>query len=210
MHDPNATTPQVVFHPGRVSREQREALLGQRGTVVWMTGLSGSGKSTIARSLEARLCAEGRLSYVLDGDNLRHGLNADLGFSDEDREENVRRTGEVCALFADAGIVVIAALISPFRRDRERVRAAVGRARFVEVFVDVPLSACESRDPKGLYAAAREGRIPRFTGISSSYETPQAPDVTLLAAEIGPEECAALVHAEMTRRGTFRAPSISR
>jgi adenylyl-sulfate kinase len=191
---------QVVFHPGHISREERERLLGQLGMVVWMTGLSGSGKSTIARAFEARLCAEGRLAYVLDGDNLRHGLNANLGFSDQDREENVRRTGEVAALFADAGLIVIAALISPFRRDRERVRATVGNERFVEVFVDVPLALCESRDPKGLYAAARAGRIAEFTGIHSPYEPPEAPALILNAAERDVDGCVALLHAELIRR----------
>lgn len=208
MRPQNPTTRQVVFHPGHVSRETREELLGQRGTLVWMTGLSGSGKSTIARSLEARLCAEGRLAYVLDGDNLRHGLNADLGFTDCDRAENVRRTGEVGALFVDAGLLVIAALISPFRHDRDRVRSIVGDDRFVEVFVDVPLSVCESRDPKGLYAAARDGRIAQFTGVSSAYEPPQSPDLTLRPVESDLAACVELLHAELSRRGAFRVDAL--
>lgn len=193
---------QVVFHAGHVSRQEREQLLRQRGIVVWMTGLSGAGKSTIARALEARLYAAGRLSYVLDGDNLRHGLNADLGFSERDREENVRRTGEVAALLADAGLIVIVALISPFRRDRDRARSTVGADRFVEVFVDVPVEQCESRDPKGLYAAARDGRIAEFTGISSPYEAPEAPAVVLRAGEHDVDACVDHIHAELLRRQT--------
>jgi adenylyl-sulfate kinase len=206
MTSPN---PLVVFHPGHISREQRERLLGQKGTLVWLTGLSASGKSTIAHALEARLCAEGRLAYVLDGDNLRHGLNADLGFSAEAREENVRRTGEVAALMVDAGLVAIAALISPFQRDRDRVRSIVGADRFVEIYVDVPLAVCEARDPKGLYAAAREGRIAEFTGISSPYEPPAAPALTLRADVQDLDDCVALIHSELERRGRF-PPTTSR
>lgn len=190
---------QVVFHPGHIAREEREKLLGQRGTLVWLTGLSGSGKSTIARAVEARLCREHRLAYVLDGDNLRHGLNADLGFSEEDRRENVRRTGAVAALFLDAGLIVVAALISPFRSDRESIRAAVGDDRFIEVFVDLPLDLCEARDPKGLYAAARSGRIPEFTGITSPYEAPAEPALRLQTAVQSVDECVELIHAELVR-----------
>lgn len=178
--------------------------------LVWLTGLSGSGKSTIARALEERLSAEGRLVYVLDGDNLRDGLNAGLGFSDEDRAENVRRTGEVAALFVDAGLVVIAALISPFRQDRDRVRARVGAERFLEVFVDVPLEICQSRDTKGFYAAARAGRIAHFTGISSPYEAPEAPDVRLLAAESGVDDCVGILHEALARRGCVPLPARGR
>ena len=194
----------VVFHPGHIRRQQREELLGQRGMLVWLTGLSGSGKSTIAHALEARLCSERKLAYVLDGDNLRHGLNADLGFSERDREENIRRAGEVAALVVDAGVVVIAAFISPFRRDRERVSAIVGDARFIEVFVDVSLAVCESRDPKGLYARARAGEIAEFTGISSPYEPPATPALILRAAELDVDECVAAVHAELVRRGALQ------
>lgn len=210
MNPPTAPRSTVVFHHGNISREERERMLGQRGTLVWITGLSGAGKSTIARALEARLCAEGHLAYVLDGDNLRHGLNADLTFSARDREENVRRTGEVGALLVDAGLIAIAALISPFQRDRDRVRSIVGADRFVEIFVDVPLEVCETRDPKGMYAAAREGRIADFTGISSPYEQPAAPALTLRAAEQDVDECVALVHSELRRRGCFSPdPSLS-
>jgi adenylylsulfate kinase len=197
-------SPNVVLHAGDVRREQRETLLGQHGTVVWLTGLSGSGKSTVARALESRLFGEQRLAYVLDGDNLRHGLNADLGFSAHDREENIRRVGEVAALFVDAGVIVIAAFISPFRRDRDRVRATVGDARFIEVFLDVPLAVCESRDPKHLYDKARRGEIAEFTGITSPYEPPEAPDVVLHTELQDVEGCVASVHAELVRRGALR------
>jgi len=200
MNNPVPANGQVVFHPGSISREDRERLLGQRGTLVWLTGLSGSGKSTIARALEARLCSEGRLVYVLDGDNLRHGLNADLGFSAQDRRENVRRAGAVAGLFVDAGVIVIAALISPFRRDRDSVRGAVGGERFIEVFLDVPLDVCEARDPKGLYVAARSGRLPEFTGISSPYEAPSEPQLRLRTAVQSVDECVALIHAELVLR----------
>jgi adenylylsulfate kinase len=179
----------IVRHDGAVSREAREQLLGQRGCVIWLTGLSGSGKSTIARALEQRLVEQGTLAYVLDGDNLRHGLNSDLGFSPAARAENIRRTGEVAVLFADAGIVAITALISPYRSDRDRVREAAGERRFIEVFVDTPLEVCERRDPKGLYRKARANEIPDFTGISAPYEAPLHPEVTLNTAERSVDEC---------------------
>jgi adenylylsulfate kinase len=198
----------VVFHPGTIRREQREELLGQRGMLVWLTGLSASGKSTIARALEARLGSERWLTYVLDGDNLRHGLNSDLGFSENDREENIRRVGEVGALFVDAGLIAIAAFISPFRRDRERVRTIVGAERFIEVFLDVPLAVCESRDPKHLYEKARRGEIAEFTGISSPYEPPESPDVVLRTNEHSVDECVAAVHAELVRRGALDAGAL--
>ena len=192
-----------MFHSGRVGRTERERLLGQQGCAVWLTGLSGSGKSTIARALEAALHEKGRLVYVLDGDNLRHGLNADLGFSDADRRENVRRTGEVAALFADAGVIAVAALISPFAADREQVRCTVGPDRFIEVFLDVPLAVCEERDPKGMYRKARAGLMAEFTGISSPYEAPAAPAVVLRTADAGVEECVAAVRRELESRGVL-------
>ena len=166
-------------HEGTVHRADREVLLGQRGGVVWFTGLSGSGKSTVARALEESLTRAGRLVYVLDGDNIRHGLCADLGFDAAARTENIRRIGHVAALFADAGVLVLTAFISPFRQDRAQVRTVVGDHDFVEVFVDAPLAVCEARDPKGLYRKARAGQIAEFTGISSPYEPPERPDLHL-------------------------------
>lgn len=171
----------IVWHEGLVPRDVRWASTGGPGATVWLTGLSGSGKSTIAAELERLLVASGRPAYVLDGDNIRHGLTSDLGFSDGDRRENIRRVGEVARLFADAGMVAIVPLISPFRAEREKVSAdhrAVG-LQFVEVFVDVPLEECERRDPKGLYARARRGELREMTGIDSPYEPPVAPDLTV-------------------------------
>ncbi|MEA2310278.1 MAG: adenylylsulfate kinase [Solirubrobacteraceae bacterium] len=169
----------VVWQPGEITREQRWQALGGPGGTVWFTGLPASGKSTVAAAVEARLLAEGRAAYVLDGDNLRHGLNGNLGFSTEDRAENVRRTAEVAALMADAGVVVLASLVSPFRADRAAARAIhVARGLgFAEVWVSTPLEECERRDPKGLYARARAGDIPDMTGVGSPYEAPEAPDL---------------------------------
>jgi len=199
----------VVFHAGAVAREERERRLGQRGCVVWFTGLSGSGKSTVARAVERRLADDGRLAYVLDGDNVRHGLCSDLGFSDADRTENIRRIAEVATLFADAGVVVLTAFISPFRKDRDRARAAatqaLGPGRFVEVFVDAPLEVCEGRDPKGLYAKARRGEIPEFTGIASPYEAPERPELTLRTAESGLDAAVARVVEHLGAAGLLRA-----
>jgi len=191
----------LTLHHGEIRRDEREQLLHQRGCVVWLTGLSGSGKSTIAYALQEHLHDQGKLAYVLDGDNLRHGLNADLGFSAEDRRENIRRAGEVAALFADAGVLTITAFISPFRADRDRVRAAVGDDRFVEVFLDVPIEICEQRDPKGLYRKARAGEIAEFTGISSPYEPPLEPALTIRNAAASVGECVDLVRHELERRG---------
>ena len=164
---------------GLVGAADRVALLGHGGQTVWFTGLSGSGKSTLAFAVEEALVARGVAAYVLDGDNVRFGLNRDLGFSAEDRTENVRRIGEVCRLFQDAGLVVLSAFISPYRADRDAVRALHPEGSFVEVFVDTPLDICEARDVKGLYARARTGEIPEFSGISAPYEAPDAPDITV-------------------------------
>ncbi len=164
---------------GLVGAADRVALLGHSGRTVWFTGLSGSGKSTLAFAVEEALVARGVAAYVLDGDNVRFGLNRDLGFSAEDRTENVRRIGEVCRLFQDAGLVVLSAFISPYRADRDAVRALHPEGSFVEVFVDAPLDICEARDVKGLYARARTGEIPEFSGISAPYEAPEAPDITV-------------------------------
>ena len=200
----------IVRHDGSVGRAERERLLGQRGCVAWFTGLSGSGKSTIARTVEAQLLAAGHLVYVLDGDNVRHGLCADLGFSPQDREENIRRIGEVAALFADAGVLVLTAFISPYRADRALARKVVGEARFIEVFVDAPLDACEQRDPKGLYEKARAGDIPEFTGISAPYEPPAAPELRLPTAELDVAACVRAVADELRRRGFLSSPDADR
>jgi adenylylsulfate kinase len=158
--------------------------------VLWFTGLSGSGKSTVANAVDLMLHQLGAKTYVLDGDNVRHGLNGDLGFSDEDRVENIRRIGEVSKLFVDAGLLVSTAFISPFIADREMVRKQLPAGHFIEVFVDTPLSVCESRDPKGLYKKARAGEIKNFTGIDSAYELPENPEVHIKTAEKSVEECA--------------------
>lgn len=174
----------IVWHPGEVGRDERPS----RGATVWLTGLSGSGKSTVAARVERLLVEAGRPAYVLDGDNVRHGLNADLGFSDDDRTENVRRVGEVARLMADAGIVVLVPVISPFRAGRDGARAAHDAAGlpFVEVFVDTPIELCERRDPKGLYAKARRGELSGFTGIDSPYEPPLQPDLVLTPGDGDP------------------------
>ena len=184
-------TKDVTWHHGEVARGERLS----RGATVWFTGLSGSGKSTIAAACERLLLAGGRAAYMLDGDNLRHGLNGDLGFSAEDRAENVRRGGEVARLFADAGVVVVVPLISPYRADRDRVRAAHDAAAlpFIEVYVATSIDVCEQRDPKGLYAKARAGEITGFTGIDDPYEPPLTPELVLTPADGTPEQQAALV-----------------
>lgn len=163
-------------------REQRWKALGQRPVIAWLTGLSGAGKSTIANVVDQALTASGRATMVLDGDNLRHGLNSDLGFTDRDRAENVRRVAETAKLVAEAGLVTIVSLISPFSAERNVARAIAGGISFLEVFVDTPLPICEGRDPKGLYVRARSGTIPNFTGISAPYEAPMKPDLTLATA----------------------------
>ena len=174
-----ARTREVYWHEGQVSRRERERAQGHRGATIWLTGLSGSGKSTIARAVEEELFRRGHRVYVLDGDNIRHGLNRDLGFSPADRAENIRRIGEVAKLFADAGVLTLTAFISPYRDDRNAVRALHADGDFIEVLVDAPLEVCEARDPKGLYAKARAGHLPEFTGISAPYEPPPVPDVVL-------------------------------
>lgn len=191
----------MVWHPGSLSRADRHAALGFSGATVWLTGLSGSGKSTVAVELERLLVRAGRPAYLLDGDNLRHGLNGDLGFSPSDRDENVRRASEVARLFADAGVMAIVPLISPYRQGRERAREvhAVARVPFVEVFVDTPLEVCEARDPKGLYALARAGTITGFTGVDDPYEPPSAPELVLRPSDGSPDVQAALILAVLDR-----------
>jgi len=169
----------ITWHEGQTTRNDREAVLGQQGVTVWLTGLSGSGKSTIAVAAEKALVESGRLAYVLDGDNVRHGLNSNLGFSPEDRTENIRRIGEVAKLFTDSGVIVFTSFISPYRADRDAVRELMGDGDFVEVLVDASLETCEGRDVKGLYRKARAGEIPEFTGISAPYEAPEKPELVL-------------------------------
>ncbi len=193
-------------HEGVITRHDRERLLGQRGAVVWFTGLSGSGKSTVACGVEERLVAQGRLVYVLDGDNIRHGLCADLGFAAADRTENIRRISHTAALFADAGVIVLTAFISPFRADRAAARAVLGND-FLEVFVDAPLATCEQRDPKGLYKKARAGQIPEFTGISSPYEAPEHPELHLRTGERTLAQSVDAVQSFLAARGLLAASS---
>ncbi len=197
---PDATTdtgasPNVVWHESEVPRAERWAASDVRGATVWFTGLSGSGKSTVASAVAVLLTARGVLSYTLDGDNLRHGLNGDLGFSADDRTENVRRVGEVARLFADAGVVALVPLISPYRAGRDHARALHEAAGlpFLEVFVDTPIEVCEQRDPKGLYAQARAGKITGFTGIDDPYEAPLHAELVLPGGEVTPIEGAAAV-----------------
>jgi adenylylsulfate kinase len=175
----NRKSTNITWHAGDVTRADRERLLGQKGVTVWLTGLSGSGKSTIAVGVDHVLSERGRLSYVLDGDNVRHGLNKNLGFSPEDRTENIRRIGEVAKLFTDAGVVTLTSFISPYRADRDAVRAIMEPGDFVEVLVDATVETCEARDVKGLYQKARAGEIPEFTGVSAPYEAPERPELVL-------------------------------
>ena len=193
------TSPNVVWHAGDVARADRWAASRLGGATIWFTGLSGSGKSTVATACEAQLVAEGRPAYVLDGDNIRHGLNGDLGFSAEDRAENVRRVGHVAALMADAGLVALVPLVSPYRADRDAVRHLHEAADlpFVEVFVDTPIELCEQRDPKGLYAKARAGELKGFTGVDDPYEPPVHPELVLRPTDGEPDVMAALVIARL-------------
>jgi len=197
----------ITWHEGSVSRADREQLLGQRGVTIWLTGLSGSGKSTIAVAAEGVLIERGRLAYVLDGDNVRHGLNKNLGFSPEDRSENIRRIGEVAKLFTDAGAIVFSSFISPYRADRDAVRALMGPGDFVEVYVDAPVETCEGRDVKGLYKKARAGEIPEFTGISAPYEAPEKPELVLDTDRQSVKESVAQVIAYLEEKGYLAPPA---
>jgi len=179
QHDEN-----VVWHDHPVTREARERQHGHQGAVLWFTGLSGSGKSTVAGALEQALHPLGVSTYLLDGDNVRHGLCRDLGFSDADRKENIRRVGEVAKLMVDAGLVVLTAFISPHRAERQMVRDMLPEGRFIEIFVDTPLAVCEARDPKGLYKKARAGELRNFTGIDSVYEAPEQPEIHLAGEQL--------------------------
>ena len=202
----------IKWHEGAVPTEDKEALLGQRGCVLWFTGLSGSGKSTVACTLEHALHGMGRATALLDGDNVRHGLNKNLGFTAGDREENIRRIGEVGKLFADAGLITLISFISPYRADRDRARAAVRAGQFVEIYMRVPIDVCEQRDPKGLYKKARAGLIKGFTGIDDPYEEPSAPEIALDAYDAAgkqytPQVLAAQVLDFLDARGYLAPPS---
>jgi adenylylsulfate kinase len=199
----------ITWEASEVTLPMRCAALGQNPLTVWLTGLSGSGKSTLARTLEHRLMDLGRVCYRLDGDNVRHRLNRDLGFSAEDRSENIRRAAEVAALMNDAGLIVITAFISPFREDRELARRAVGNDRFLEVHLDAAIEICERRDPKGLYAKARRGEIAHFTGVNDPYERPEHPDVALDTGKLSVEACTQQLLAVISGRSAW-APSQAR
>jgi adenylylsulfate kinase len=195
----------ITWHEANVVQTDREKLLDQKGTVIWFTGLSGSGKSTLALEVENALYQRGHLTYVLDGDNIRHGLNKNLGFSPEDREENIRRIGEVAKLFADAGVIAMTAFISPYRADRDNARDLLDEGRFVEIFVDCPLEVCEARDTKGLYKKARAGKIKEFTGISAPYEVPPHPELIVNTGNQTLEECTERVIALLESKGLIPA-----
>lgn len=195
----------ITWHGGNVTKADREKLLKQKGVTIWFTGLSGSGKSTLAREVEKQLFEQGRLVYVLDGDNVRHGLNKNLGFSPEDREENIRRVGEVAHLFADAGFITLTAFISPYIKDRDNARALSEDGEFIEVYVDCPVEECEKRDPKGLFKKARAGIIKEFTGISAPYEAPVKPEVVVKTAELTLEESAIKVLHYLAEQGIIAA-----
>ena len=191
----------ITWHGGGVTKKDREQLLAQKGVVIWFTGLSGSGKSTLARAVEENLFRQGRLCFVLDGDNIRHGLNKNLGFSPEDREENIRRIGEVANLFAQAGLIAMTAFISPYRKDREKARNLLNEGEFIEIFVKVPLDIAEQRDPKGLYKKARAGEIKEFTGISAPYEEPYNPELVIDTGELNLDQSVSKVLSYLSERG---------
>jgi adenylylsulfate kinase len=197
----------ITWHDSAVTQADREQQLGQQGVVLWFTGLSGSGKSTVSVALEQALHERGHLAYRLDGDNIRHGLNQDLGFSDADRTENIRRIGEVAKLFTDAGLIVMTAFISPFRADRDAVRALLPEGRFLEVYVRCDLDTCEQRDPKGLYKKARAGEIKDFTGIDSPYEEPLDPEIVVDTGELAVDAAVAAILEELKTRGILNAPT---
>jgi adenylylsulfate kinase len=198
----------ITWHEGHVTRDERAKVLRQRGATLWFTGLSGSGKSTIAFTLEHALVQRGRLAYVLDGDNIRHGLNKNLGFSAADREENIRRIGEVAKLFADCGVITMTSFISPYRKDRDTVRALhdAGKVPFIEVHVNTPIATCEQRDPKGLYKKARAGELKNFTGIDDPYEAPLKPELTIDATGTSPQQATVLLLEYLEKQGIVSGP----
>ncbi|MBD2548236.1 adenylyl-sulfate kinase [Microcystis elabens FACHB-917] len=197
----------IVWHHSTVTRAARAHQRGHRSAILWFTGLSGAGKSTLANAVNSALFEQGLACYVLDGDNVRHGLCSDLGFSDTDREENIRRIGEVAKLFLDAGVVVLTAFVSPFRADRQRARELVEPGDFLEIHCAADLTVCERRDTKGLYAKARGGEIKEFTGISSPYEAPETPELRVATGEQSLDDSVAQVMAELQRRGIIPAPA---
>lgn len=194
----------ITWHKGAIEKKDRERLLQQKGLVIWFTGLSGSGKSTLAHRVEELLFEIGHLCFILDGDNIRHGLNKNLGFSPEDREENIRRIGEVSKLFADAGLITMTAFISPYRADRDKARGLLQKEEFIEVYVKVPLEIAEERDPKGLYKKARAGEIKEFTGISAPYEEPLSPEIVIDTSEHDLEESSRIVIGYLEKKGFIR------
>jgi len=196
----------LTWHGGEVSGEERALRHGHRGVTLWLTGLSGAGKSTVAYRVEKKLVERGAFAYVLDGDNVRHGLNSDLGFAPEDRDENIRRVGEVCRLFTDAGAIVLASFISPYRSVRQAVREKMPEGAFLEVYVSASLEVCESRDPKGLYRRARAGEIPDFTGISAPYEAPESPEIEVNTGELDVDACAAKIIGHLEAHGLLSRP----
>jgi adenylylsulfate kinase len=195
----------IVWHNHHLSKKDHSGHKNQRPCILWLTGLSGSGKSTIANVLESKLYELGKHTYLLDGDNVRHGLNKDLGFGNADRIENIRRIGEVSKLFSDAGLIVITAFISPFCSDRDIVRNLVEDGEFIEIFVDTPIHICEQRDPKGLYIKARAGEIADFTGISSPYESPKEPEIHLFSEQQSIEESVHIIITYLHQKGYLNA-----
>lgn len=196
----DAKAPNIFWHAGKISLQFRQDKFGHYPATVWLTGLSGAGKSTIAYELEMLLLTEGHPCYVLDGDNIRHHLNSDLGFSANDRKENIRRVAEVARLMNEAGLIVMTSFISPFREDRAMASAIIGQDRFIEVHVSTPVEVCESRDPKGLYAKARTGQIAEFTGITSPYEPPQSPKLVLDTGALSASDAARSLYSFLVER----------
>jgi adenylylsulfate kinase len=203
------TSNNVVWHNATVTRTRREAQNNHRGAIIWFTGLSGSGKSTVAHAVEEALHQQGCRTFVLDGDNVRHGLCGDLGFSEKDRQENIRRIGEMAKLFMEAGIIVLTAFISPYRGDRNRVRGMVGQGDFIEVYCDTPIEVCEMRDVKGLYKKARAGEISEFTGISSPYEKPENPELLLNTGADSLDRCVQEVMGNIAKLGIFTSTHLN-
>lgn len=203
-------SPDVIWHHSTVSRTKRENLNAHKSVLLWFTGLSGSGKSTLAHAVEDQLHKMGRQTFVLDGDNVRHGLCGDLGFSEQDRVENIRRVGEVAKLFLEAGLITMTAFISPFRTDRERARSLFPHGDFLEIYCDCPLEVCEDRDVKGLYKRARAGEVKNFTGISSPYEEPSAPELVVDTDRLTLDESIDAVLALLRARGVIQSDEIDR